>query len=95
MKKRISKMTELILSQPAELTNRQVADKLKIDFDTVRNARKRHGVPHNKTPKDRGLAPRIAMAFGVKDSNTVAAELDCSPIYVRQVWREMRNERNN
>lgn len=92
MKKRISKMTELILSQPAELTNRQLADKLKIDFDTVRNARKRHNVPHNKTTRDRGLAARIAMKFGKQDSKAVAAELECSPIYVRQVWREMRNE---
>lgn len=95
MKKRISKITELILSQPAELTNRQLADKLKIDFDTVRNARRRHGVPHNTRPKDRGLAARIAMAFGASNANAVAAELGCSPIYVRQVWREMRNERNN
>jgi len=95
MKKRISKMTELILSQPAELTNRQVAEKLKFDIDTVRNARRRHGVPHNTKPKDRGLAPRIAMAFGVQDAKDVAAELGCSPIYVRQVWRGMRNERNN
>ncbi len=95
MKRRISKMTDIILSLPAELTNRQVADKLNFDIDTVRNARRRHGVPNNTKPKDRGLAARIAMAFGVQDAKDVAAELGCSPIYVRQVWREMRNERNN
>ena len=95
MKRRISKMTDIILSQLAELTNRQVADMLKVDIDTVRNARRRHGVPHNTKPKDRGLAARIAMAFESPSAKDVAAELGCSPIYVRQVWREMRNERNN
>ena len=95
MKRRISKMTDIILSQPAELTNRQVADKLKVDIDSVRNARRRHGVPHNTKPKDRGLAARIAMAFESPSAKDIAAELGCSPIYVRQVWREMRNERND
>jgi len=95
MKRRISKMTDIILSQPAELTNRQVADMLKVDIDSVRNARRRHGVPHNIKPRNQGYAERIAMAFGVRDAKGVAAELGCSPIYVRQVWRGMRNERNN
>ena len=91
MKRRISKMTDIILSQPAELTNREVADKLKVDIDSVRNARRRHGVPHNIKPRDRGIAARIAMAFGTKSATVVAAEIGCSAIYVRQVWREMRN----
>ena len=91
MKRRISKMTDIILSQPAELTNRQVADKLKVDIDSVRNARRRHGVPHNIKPRDRGIAARIAMAFGASDAKAVAAEIGCSAIYVRQVWRGMRN----
>ena len=84
-------MTDIILSQPEELTNREVADKLKVDIDSVRNARRRHGVPHNTRPKDRGLAARIAMAFGTKSATVVAAEIGCSAIYVRQVWRGMRN----
>ena len=91
MKRRISKMTEIILSQPAELTNRQVADKLKVDIDSVRNARRRHGVPHNIKPRNQGYAERIAMAFGTKSATAVAAELGCSATYVRQVWRGMRN----
>ena len=91
MKKRISKMTDIILSQPAELTNREVADKLKVDIDSVRNARRRHGVPHNIKPRDRGIAARIAMAFGAPNAKAVAAEIGCSAIYVRQVWRGMRN----
>jgi hypothetical protein len=91
MKRRISKMTDIILSQPAELTNREVADKLKVDIDSVRNARRRHGVPHNIKPRDRGIAARIAMAFGASNAKAVAAELGCSAIYVRQVWRGMRN----
>jgi len=91
MKRRISKMTDIILSQPAELTNRQVADKLKVDIDSVRNARRRHGVPHNIKPRDRGIAARIAMAFGASDAKAVAAEIGCSAIYVRQIWRGMRN----
>lgn len=91
MKRRISKMTDIILSQPAELTNREVADKLKVDIDSVRNARRRHGVPHNIKPRDRGIAARIAMAFGASNAKAVAAEIGCSAIYVRQVWRGMRN----
>ena len=91
MKRRISKMTDIILSQPAELTNRQVADKLKVDIDSVRNARRRHGVPHNIKPRDRGIAARIAMAFGAPNAKAVAAEIGCSAIYVRQIWRGMRN----
>jgi hypothetical protein len=55
----------------------------------------RDGVPHNTRPKDRGLAAMIAMKFGGQDQKAVAAELGCSPIYVRQAWREMRNEGNN
>lgn len=92
MKRRISKMTDIILSQPAELTNRQVADKLKVDIDSVRNARRRHGVPHNIKPRNQGYAERIAMAFGTKSAAVVANELGCSAIYVRQVWRGMRND---
>ena len=91
MKRRISKMTDIILSQPAELTNREVADKLKVDIDSVRNARRRHGVPHNIKPRDRGIAARIAMAFGAPNAKAVAAEIGCSAIYVRQIWRGMRN----
>ena len=91
MKRRISKMTDIILSQPAELTNREVADKLKVDIDSVRNARRRHGVPHNIKPRDRGIAARIAMAFGASNAKAVAVEIGCSAIYVRQVWRGMRN----
>ncbi len=91
MKRRISKMTDIMLSQPAELTNRQVADKLKVDIDSVRNARRRHGVPHNIKPRDRGIAARIAMAFGASNAKAVAAEIGCSAIYVRQIWRGMRN----
>lgn len=91
MKRRISKMTDIILSQPAELTNREVADKLKVDIDSVRNARRRHGVPHNIKPRDRGIAARVAMAFGASNANAVAAEIGCSAIYVRQIWRGMRN----
>lgn len=91
MKRRISKMTEIILSQPAELTNRQVADKLKVDIDSVRNARRRHGVPHNIKPRNQGYAERIAMAFGKNSATAVADELGCSAIYVRQIWRGMRN----
>lgn len=91
MKRRISKMTDIILSQPAELTNREVADKLKVDIDSVRNARRRHGVPHNIKPRNQGYAERIAIAFGTKSATVVANELGCSAIYVRQIWREMRN----
>ena len=91
MKRRISKMTDIILSQPEELTNREVADKLKVDIDSVRNARRRHGVPHNIKPRNQGYAERIAMAFGASSAKAVAAELGCSAIYVRQVWRGMRN----
>ena len=91
MKRRISKMTDIILSQPAELTNREVADKLKVDIDSVRNARRRHGVPHNIKPRDRGIAARVAMAFGASNAKAVAAEIGCSAIYVRQIWRGMRN----
>ena len=91
MKRRISKMTDIILSQPAELTNREVADKLKVDIDSVRNARRRHGVPHNIKPRDRDIAARIAMAFGASNAKAVAAEIGCSAIYVRQIWRGMRN----
>ena len=91
MKRRISKMTDIILSQPAELTNREVADKLKVDIDSVRNARRRHGVPHNIKPRNQGYAERIAMAFGAPNAKAVADEIGCSAIYVRQIWRGMRN----
>lgn len=91
MKRRISKMTDIILSQPAELTNREVADKLKVDIDSVRNARRRHGVPHNIKPRNQGYSERIAMAFGTKSATAAASEIGCSAIYVRQIWRGIRN----
>jgi hypothetical protein len=91
MKRRISKMTDIILSQPAQLTNRELADKLNVDINTVRNARSRHGVPHNIKPRNQGFAARIVMMHGKHPASVVAAQIGCSAIYVRQVWRGMRN----
>lgn len=91
--KTISKMTKLILKQSGGLTNRQVADKLGIQINTVREARRRHKVKFNYVPRDRGLTEKIAAKFGLSDAEDVAKHLGCSKGYVQRVWREMNNER--
>lgn len=93
MTKPISKMTQLILKQPGELTNREVADKLGVQINTVREARRRHNVKFKYTPRDRGLAEKIAAKFGAADAEDVSKWLGCTESYVRRIWREMSDER--
>lgn len=93
--KTISKMTQIILQQPGELTNRQVADRLNIDIKTVADARRRHGVKHASIKRCRGAAELVAAQYGRKDAGVVAAEIGCSRVYVNQIWREIRNAGNN
>ncbi len=87
-----SKMTQLILQQPVTLTNKQVAELLGTTADCVRLARYRYGLPVPK--RDKGYAEKIAAKFGCNDAKAVAAEIGCSPIYVRQVWRQIRDAAN-
>lgn len=91
--KTISKMTQLILKQPGELTNREVADKLGVQINTVREARRRHKVKFKYTPRDRGLAEKIAANYGNGTTRTLSKQLGCSEDYVRVIWRQIRNER--
>lgn len=88
---RLSKTTRAILAQPRSLSNRQVADKLGVDIDTVRFTRIRHGVPHGGLKRNRGIAELVAAQYGRPDAQTVADEIGCSKGYVQRVWREIRN----
>lgn len=92
--KTISKMTQIILQQPGELTNRQVADRLNIDIKTVADARRRHGVKHASPKRCRGAAELVAAQYGRKDAGAVAAEIGCSRVYVNQIWRQIREGNN-
>jgi len=90
----ISKMTKLILQQSSDLTNRQVADRLKVDIDTVRHARHRHGI-RVINPRNRGLAEKIAALYMTGSAASVARQIGCSAGYVQNIWRSIRNERIN
>ena len=92
--KAISKMTRMILQQPSDLTNRQVADRLKIDIETVKQARRRHGIAL-VNPRNRGLAENIAALYMTGSAASVARKIGCSAGYVQNIWRSIRNERIN
>ena len=89
MTRQLSKTTMLILAESSKMSNRQVADKLKLDIDTVRHARHRHGVAHGGYKRHRGIAESIMAHYGCKDAEMVAKAVGCSKGYVHRVWREI------
>lgn len=91
MTRRLSKTTMLILAQSAHLTNRQIADALGFDIDTVRFARYRNKHLYNIPKRDRDLRERIAAYYGCNDADAVAAALGCSKSYLQRIWREIKN----
>ena len=92
MAKWMSGMTRLIVSQPSNLTNKQVAEKLGVTTKIVADARRRHNVPHKSIP--RNLSERIAQMYRSLTVVEAAKRLDCSENYVRSIWRQM-DERIN
>lgn len=94
MTKALSYVTTLVLAQPAELTNREVADKLGVDIERVKGIRRYHGVAFKKTPRDRGMAAKI-QAAGNEPSRAVAARLGCHDSYVRAVRARMMKGAGN
>ena len=90
--KTISKMSKLIIEQPAHLTNKEVAYILGIDITTVKDARYRHGIKV-PNPRNRGLTETIAAAYMQCKPSELAARLGCSKTHVLTIWRQIRNER--
>jgi hypothetical protein len=90
--KTISKMSKLIIEQPAHLTNKEVAYILGVDITTVKDARYRHGIKV-PNPRNRGLTETIAAAYMQCKPSELAAKLGCSKTHVLTIWRQIRNER--
>jgi hypothetical protein len=90
--KTISKMSKLIIEQPAHLTNKEVAYILGVDITTVKDARYRHGIKV-PNPRNRGLTETIAAAYMQCKPSELAARLGCSKTHVLTIWRQIRNER--
>jgi DNA-binding CsgD family transcriptional regulator len=90
--KTISKMSQLIIAQPAHLTNRQIADKLGISIETVKDVRHYYGIKV-PNPRKRGLTETIAAAYMQCKPSELAARLGCSVVHVNTIWRQIRNER--
>ena len=90
--KPISKMSKLIIEQPAHLTNKEVAYILGVDITTVKDARYRHGIKV-PNPRNRGLTETIAAAYMQCKPSELAARLGCSKTHVLTIWRQIRNER--
>jgi hypothetical protein len=90
--KPISKMSKLIIEQPAHLTNKEVAYILGVDITTVKDARYRHGIKV-PNPRNRGLTETIAAAYMQCKPSELAAKLGCSKTHVLTIWRQIRNER--
>lgn len=88
-KRRLAGITELVLSQAATLTNRQVADKLGLSLDVVKNIRRNHSVIHAKRPKDRGLRDKILACSPDASPAEVAKALGCTANYVSAVRRQV------
>lgn len=83
----ISKTTLKILAMPIEMTNRQVADALGLEIDTVKKARRNHNSAHKPAARDKGHKAKI-LAIGKTDTaENVAAKVGCSLYYVYSVWR--------
>lgn len=90
--KTISKMSKLIIEQPAHLTNKEVAYILGVDIKTVKDTRYRHGIKV-PNPRNRGLTETIAAAYMQCKSSELAKRLGCSKTHVLTIWRQIRNER--
>ena len=90
--KTISKMSQLIIAQPAHLTNKEVAYILGVDITTVKDARYRHGIKV-PNPRNRGLTETIAAAYMQCKPSELAKRLGCSVVHVNTIWRQIRNER--
>ena len=83
----ISKTTLKILAMPVDMTNRQVADALDLEIDTVKDARRYHKNGHKPIAKDKGYKDKI-LAIGKTDTAAnVATTVGCSMYYVYYVWR--------
>lgn len=89
MKRTISKTSQLVLSMPSSMTNREVADLLNMDLDNVKNIRRAHKVVYNKTPRDRGYRAKIVAKGLGANPKQVADEVGCSKNYVLAVRRQM------
>jgi hypothetical protein len=77
--------TVKILAMSTELTNRQVADALGLDIDTVKFARKNHGVVYTRKPRDRGCKAKILSSDPAIPSKQLAKQLECTARYVQAV----------
>lgn len=72
---------------PIDMTNRQVADALGVELDTVKSARRYHKNSHTPEPKGKGYKVKI-LAIGKTDTAAnVAAKVGCNKSYVYSVWR--------
>lgn len=77
--------TVKILAMSTDLTNRQVADALGLDIDTVKWARKNHGVVYTKKTRDRGCKAKILSSDPSVPSSQLAKQIGCTTRYVQAI----------
>ena len=83
--------TVKILAMPSTMTNREVADALDLDIDTVKNARKNHGVEYARNPRDRGYKTQILARSFDTPASVLAKEIGCTVRYLLAVRQAHRN----
>jgi hypothetical protein len=87
-----NKTTLKILAMPNTLTNRQVADALGLEIETVKNTRRNHKVNHTKVAKDRGYKDKILSYPNSVTSQDVATNVGCSVWYVYAVRHKAKQK---